>query len=84
MRILPTKPHPIAASDFRAPTEVVIAGQNIIVRFDPRSGEFYATAKIGKWFYAYSANSREGLINELSGDIFRGGPKARKYGRKAA
>lgn len=83
MRKLPTKPHPIAASDFRAPSEVVIAGQNIVVRFDPRSGEFYATAKIGKWFYVYSANNRERVIAELQADIFRGGPRTRGYGRRA-
>lgn len=84
MRKLYTKPHPIAASDFRAPVEVTIAGQVVIIYFDPSSGEFYARAKVGKWFYAYSANNRDRLIAELQADIFRGGPRARGYGRRAA
>lgn len=83
MRKLYTKPiPPPAPSDFCAPSEIVIAGETIIVRFDPGSGEFYARAKIGKWFYVYSANSRERLIAELQADIFRGGPKPRRYGRR--
>lgn len=84
MKKLPTKPHPIAASDFRAPTEIEIAGQKITVYFAPHSGEFYARAKIGKWFYVYSANNRERLVAELQADIFRGSPRTRGYGRRAA
>lgn len=83
MRKLYTKPiPPPTPSDFRAPVEVVISGQVIVVRFDPHSGEFHARAKIGKWFYVYSANNRERLVAELHADIFHGGPRTRGYGRR--
>lgn len=85
MRKLYTKPiPPPAPSDPRAPAEVVIAGQVVVIHYDPRTFEFSARARVGKWTYLYAANSREHLIKELSADIFRGGPKARRYGRKAA
>jgi hypothetical protein len=85
MRKLYTKPIPLPSpSDPRAPSEITIAGQVVVIRYDPRTCEFSARAKVGKWTYLYSANSREHLINELSGDIFRGGPRPRGYGRKAA
>jgi hypothetical protein len=85
MRKLFTKPIAIpAATDPRAPTEVIIAGQVVVIHYDPRSCEFSARAKIGKWIFVYGANNRKHLIDELTGDIFRGGPKPRKYGRNAA
>jgi hypothetical protein len=84
MNKLPTKPHPIAGSDFRAPVELVIAGQVVVIHYDPRSCEFSARAKIGKWIFVYSANNRKHLVDELTADIFRGGPRPRRYGRNAA
>jgi hypothetical protein len=88
MRTLYTKPiPPPSPSDPRAPTELVIGDQTIIIHFNQRSHEFSARVRVGKWDYLYAANNKQHLVDELQADIFRGRPRGKWHGppkRKAA